>query len=108
MNKSELIDEIHQQNNLTRDECGDIIDSITDSIVETVSNGEAVRLVNFGTFKPSPKKETVKRHPVTGERIEVPAKVVPKFSSGKGFEEALEENLKPKKDGSGELEVEQK
>ena len=108
MNKGELIDEIYQQNDLTKDECRETIDSIIGSIVETVSNGNAVRLVNFGTFKPNPRKETIKRHPQTGEKIEVPAKVVPKFSPGKGFNEALEENLKAKKDGAGELEVRQK
>ncbi len=64
-------------------------------------------MVNFGTFKPNPRKETVKRHPQTGEKIEVPAKVVPKFSPGKGFEEAVEGNLKVSKDGSGELEIEE-
>ena len=108
MNKGELIDEIYPNNDLTKDECRDAIDSIIGSIVEAVSNGEAVRLVNFGTFKPNPRKKTVKRHPQTGEKIEVPAKVVPKFSPGKGFNEALEENLKAKKDGAGELEVRQK
>ena len=63
-------------------------------------------MVDFGTFKSNPRKKTVKRHPQTGEKIEVPAKVVPKFSPGKGFVEAVEDNLKPVEDGSGELEIE--
>lgn len=108
MNKGELVEKIYQENDLTKRECRELVDSVVESIVGTVAKGEEVRLVNFGTFKPNPKKETIKRHPVTGEKIEVPAKVVPKFSSGKGFNEALAANLEAKKDGSGDLEVKQK
>lgn len=105
MNKGELVEKIYQENDLSKRECRDLVGSVVETIVDTVAEGEEVRLVNFGTFKPSPRQETVKRHPVTGEKIEVPAKVVPKFSSGKGFNEALEENLDAKSDGSGKLTV---
>jgi len=81
---------------------------MVDTIAETVAEGKEVKLVNFGIFKPSPRQKTVKRHPVTGKKIDVPAKVVPNFSSGKGFDEAVEENLKVSRDGSGELKVERK
>jgi len=106
MNKGELVDELYQNNDLTKRECREVIDSLVESIVETVSKGEEVKLVNFGKFEPSPRHETVKRHPVTGKKINVPAKVVPNFSSGKGFSELVEEKLAAKKDGSEELRVE--
>jgi len=105
MNKGELIDKLYRNNDLTKSECREMVGSVVDTIAETVANGEEVRLVDFGTFKPSPRKKTEKRHPQTGKEIEVPAKVVPKFSPGKGFAEAVEENLEAKKDGSGELEI---
>lgn len=108
MNKGELVDEIYQENALTKRECRDVIDSLVESIVETVAKGEEVKLVNFGKFEPSPRKETVKRHPKTGKKINVPAKVVPNFSSGKGFDKAVAESLKASRDGSGELEVKRK
>lgn len=108
MNKGELLEEIYQDNDLTKRKCRNLIDSVVESIVETVAEGEKVRLVNFGTFIPAPRKATKKYHPVTGEEIGVPAKVVPKFRPGKGFNEALKDNLKVTKDGSGELEVERK
>ena len=108
MNKGELVEQIYQDNDMTKSECRELVSSLVETITETVAEGEEVRLVNFGTFVPSPRQETVKRHPVTGEKIDVPAKVVPKFRSGKGFNELVEESLKPVKDGSGELEVKQK
>ncbi len=108
MNKGELLEKIYRDNDLTKQECRELVDSIVETIVDTVAEGEEVRLVNFGTFKPKPKKETVKRLPMTGEKIDVPAKVVPRFSSGKGFDETVKENLEAKKDGSGDLKVRKK
>ena len=107
MNKGELVEQIYQGNDITKSECRELVSSVVETITETVAKGEEVRLVNFGTFEPSPRRETVKRHPVSGEKIEVPAKVVPKFRSGKGFSKLVEENLKTVKNGSGELEVKQ-
>ncbi len=107
MNKKELVEEIYRENDFTKQECREMVNSMVETITETVSEGENVKLVDFGTFKPSPRQETVKRHPVTGKKIEVPAKVVPRFSPGKGFNELVEDNLKPVEDGSGELEVKQ-
>lgn len=107
MNKKELVEEIYRGNDLTKKDCGEMVNSVVETITETVAEGEGVKLVDFGTFKPSPRQETVKRHPVTGKKIEVPAKVVPKFSPGKGFSELVEENLKPVENSSGELEVKQ-
>jgi len=103
MNKGDLIDQLYEENNLTKRECREAIDTVVDAITEAVAEGEEVRLVDFGTFKPSPRKETVKRHPQTGEEIEVPAKVVPKFSPGKGFREATNNDLEVAKDSSGDL-----
>jgi nucleoid DNA-binding protein len=105
MNKAELVEELYWESDLNKRECREMIGLIVDKIAETVAKGENVKLVDFGTFKPSPRKSTTKVHPVTGEHIDVPAKVVPRFSPGKGFNELVEENLEPVEDGSGELEV---
>lgn len=105
MNKADLVEELYWESNLNKQECREMVGLVVDKIAETVAKGEDVKLVDFGTFKPSPRKSTTKVHPVTGEHIDVPAKVVPRFSPGKGFNELVEENLEPVEDGSGELEV---
>lgn len=105
MNKAELVEELYWESDLNKQECREMVGLVVDKIAETVAKGEDVKLVDFGTFKPSPRKSTSKVHPVTGEHINVPAKVVPKFDPGKGFNELVEENLEPVENGSGELEV---
>ena len=99
MNKGELVDSIYQSSNCTKQECREMVNHLVDVITEKVANGEEVRLVNFGTFKPNPRKSTVKRHPQTGEKIEVPSKVTPKFSPGKGFTEKVQNNLEATNNG---------
>ncbi len=93
MNKGELVDRVYRNSDCTKQECRELVDKVVDTITEEVSKGEEVRLVNFGTFKPNPRKATVKRHPKTGKKIEVPSKVTPKFSPGKGFTEKVQDNL---------------
>ncbi|MBS3740457.1 HU family DNA-binding protein [Candidatus Bipolaricaulota bacterium] len=101
MNKGELVDSIYRNSDCTKQECRELVNQIVDVITEKVAKGEEVRLVNFGTFKPNPRKSTVKRHPQTGEKIDVPSKVTPKFSPGKGFNEKVQNNLKATNDGEG-------
>lgn len=108
MNKGDLIDRLYKENDLNKRQCREAINTLTEAIVESVSAGEDVRLVNFGTFHPSSRKETVKVHPRTGEKIEVPAKVVPKFRPGKGFTEQVQKNLRAVKEDSGKLKVKPK
>jgi len=101
MNKGELVDKVYRNSDCTKQECRELVNKIVDTITEEVSKGEAVRLVNFGTFKPNPRKATVKRHPKTGEKIDVPSKVTPKFSPGKGFTEKVQDNLETTDNGEG-------
>jgi len=101
MNKGELVDRVYRSSDCTKQECRELVDKVVDTITEEVSKGKPVRLVNFGTFKPNARKATVKRHPKTGEKIEVPSKVTPKFSPGKGFTEKVQKNLKTTRNGKG-------
>jgi len=108
VNKAELVEKLYQGNSLTKSKCRHVIDRVVESIAEAVTKGDKVTLRNFGVFEPAPRQSTKRFHPVTGESIDIPAKVIPKFSPGKGFNEAVKENLKVAKDESGELEVTQK
>jgi len=101
MNKGELVDSIYRNSDCTKQECREMVNHLVEVITDEVAKGEEVRLVNFGTFKPNPRKSTVKRHPQTGEKINVPSKVTPKFSPGKGFTEKVQGNLEATDDGEG-------
>ena len=89
MNKAELIEEVSGKTGLTKKETGNVIDAITNTVKETLSKGERITLVDFGTFQVRQRKAREGRNPQTGEKLEIPAKEVPKFRAGKNLREAV-------------------
>lgn len=63
---------------------------MTGTITGTLSKGEKVTLVGFGTFQVMERKASRGRNPQTGEEIQIPAKKVPKFRPGKRLREKVE------------------
>ena len=85
MNKGELIDEIADKTDLTKKQTDAILTALTETITDTVSSGEKVTLVGFGSFEARDRKAREGRNPKTGEKLKIPATKVPVFSAGKDF-----------------------
>lgn len=89
MNKAELIDEVILYTGLTKAESRKAVNAIVLVITDSLARGEKITLVGFGTFRVGRRKARTGRNPQTGQTIEIPAKGVPKFSSGKTLREAI-------------------
>jgi DNA-binding protein HU-beta len=89
MNKAELIDAIAQKAAVTKKDADTVLSAAVEAIIETVSTGDKVTLVGFGTFESRTRQEREGRNPSTGKPIKIPATVVPAFSAGKQFKEAV-------------------
>jgi DNA-binding protein HU-beta len=89
MNKADLIDAVAASANLTKTDAGNAVDAVFDSIGNSLSNGDAVSLVGFGTFSVSDRAARSGRNPRTGEPISIAATRVPKFKAGKGLKDAV-------------------
>ncbi len=63
MNKTNLIDFIAEQANLTKKQATDIFDALTLTITDVLSHGEDVLLIGFGTFKISERSVRTGRNP---------------------------------------------
>jgi len=83
MNKAELVEAVSDKTGITKKQAGNVIDAITDTVKETLSKGERITLVDFGTFQVRQRKAREGRNPRTGKKLEIPAKKVPKFKAGK-------------------------
>ena len=70
-------------------EAAKAVDAVLDSITRALKDGDDVRLVGFGTFSAAQRKAREGRNPRTGETIQIPASIQPKFSAGKGLKDAL-------------------
>ena len=82
--KSKLIKELKKAypNFLTQD-LGKIIDIILKEIKDTLNRDEGVELRNFGTFRTSIQKPSIRRNPKTGQKVNVPKKKTIKWKMSK-------------------------
>lgn len=89
MNKSELIDKIAQDASITKAAAARAIESMVEGIAQSLKRGERAALVGFGTFSVGERAGRTGRNPQTGATIEIPAKKVVKFRSGKELEDMI-------------------
>lgn len=90
MNKAELVEEVSGEAGLTKRETQKVIDTMIEIIADTLSKGEKVTLVGFGTFQVASRKARRGVNPRTRESINIPAKKVPKFVPGKILKEKID------------------
>jgi DNA-binding protein HU-beta len=89
MNKEELVELIAAKASITKKESDTVLKATLDSIMETVSSGDKVTLVGFGTFEQRERQARTGRNPKTGEPLNIAATKVPAFSAGKIFKEKV-------------------
>lgn len=90
MTKSELIARLAANNpDLYHRDVERLVNTIFDTIIEALENGDRVELRGFGAFSVREHDARMGRNPRTGEAVEVDAKKVPFFKMGKGMQERL-------------------
>ncbi|MEO0375228.1 DNA-binding protein HU [Acaryochloris thomasi RCC1774] len=89
MNKAELVNAVADKAGVTKKQADEIVSATIDTIVDTVSQGDKVTLVGFGSFEPRDRKAREGRNPKTGKALTIPATTVPAFSAGKVFKDAV-------------------
>ena len=89
MNKSELIDHIAQQADISKAAASRALEAAIDAITDALKNGDSVSLVGFGTFVATEREARTGRNPRTGDAIKIDKAKVPKFRPGKALKDAL-------------------
>ena len=89
MNKSELIEGIAQNAEISKAAAGKALDGFIKAVTESLKNGDNVTLVGFGTFYVGERAARNGRNPKTGAAIKIPAAKTPKFRAGKALKDAL-------------------
>jgi len=89
MNKAELVEKVAGEVGLTKKDINNVIDAMTSAITNALSDRQRVTLVGFGTFLVQTRKARQGVNPQTGDRIDIPAKDVPKFRPGRALREAV-------------------
>lgn len=65
------------------------VETVFETITESLSRGEEVAVTGFGTFRAVKAAARSARNPKTGAAIQVPATIKPKFKAGKALKEAV-------------------
>lgn len=89
MNKSELIEHIAQQADISKAAAGRALEAVLGGIQASLNKGDNVSLLGFGTFAVSTRAARIGRNPRTGAEIKIKKAKVPKFRPGKALKEAL-------------------
>ncbi len=90
MIKSELIEKLAVENvHLTHAEVERVVNIILGRMIDSLGDGGRVEIRGFGAFSVRSRPARAGRNPRTGEAVDVPAKAVPFFKSGKELRERL-------------------
>ncbi|CAM3802141.1 TPA: HU family DNA-binding protein [Bacillus cereus] len=89
MNKTELIKNVAQNAEISQKEATVVLQTVVESITNTLAAGEKVQLIGFGTFEVRERAARTGRNPQTGEEMQIAASKVPAFKAGKELKEAV-------------------
>jgi integration host factor subunit beta len=89
MTKSDLVEKVAREADMTKKEAEQLVEIIFDSIIETLNNGEKIELRGFGSFRVRERNSRKGRNPKTGTSVDIPAKRVAYFKPGKELKELI-------------------
>ena len=89
MNKTELIDAVADEAEVSKAEAGRAVDAVISSITKALKKGDSVTLVGFGTFQVRKRAARTGRNPKTGDTIKIAASKNPAFKAGKALKDAV-------------------
>ncbi len=91
--KSELIDQLAERLKLERGRAELLINTILDSMVSALNDGDRIEIRGFGSFEVRHYKGYSGRNPRTGETVDVKPKRLPFFKTGKELRERVNSGL---------------
>jgi len=88
-NKQDLIAKVAETAELSKKQAALVVNTVFETISESLSNGEKVQIIGFGSFDVRERAERKGRNPQTGAELVIPASKVPGFKAGKALKETV-------------------
>ncbi len=89
MNKSALVDVVHEVVGGTKTSAEQAVDGLIEAIISTLKKGDDVSIAGLGIFSAKMRAARTARNPRTGESVAVAAMRVPKFRPAKALKDAV-------------------
>jgi nucleoid DNA-binding protein len=92
MTKTDLVARIAKDAGISQKAAASAVKALVGAIHDALKSSESqIRIPDLGTFKTSNRSARTGVNPRTGEKIEIPATVVPSFTAAKAFKDCVKE-----------------
>ena len=89
MNKTELVAALAEKTQLPKKNAELALNAVVEVITESLSKGDKVQIVGFGSFEVKHRAERTGLNPRTKEPVTIAASKVPTFKAGKALKDAI-------------------
>ena len=89
MTKNEFVDQVAANSGLGKGEASKAVDAVLETIQSTLSRGGEINFTGFGKFSVADRSARQGVNPQTGEKIQIAASKVPRFSAGSALKKAV-------------------
>src|SRR5947208_16740676 len=90
MTKADIIEAVYEKvGGFSKKEAAEIVESVFNTIKETLEKGEKIKISGFGNFVVREKKARIGRNPQTGEEITISARRVLTFKPSQVLKNVL-------------------
>jgi DNA-binding protein HU-beta len=87
--KQEFVDQLASESGLSKGDAGKAVDTFIEVVTSTLRRGGEVNFTGFGKFSVADRGARQGVNPQTGDRIQIPASRVPRFSAGSSLKNAV-------------------
>jgi DNA-binding protein HU-beta len=89
MTKAEFVDQVADRAELSKGDASGAVDAVLETIKEVLQRGGDINFTGFGKFSVAERGARQGVNPQTGEKIQIPASKVPRFSAGSSLKSAV-------------------
>ena len=89
MTKQDFVDAVADRAGMSKRDAGTAVDAVLDTITAALKNRDSVTFTGFGKFSTSDRAARMGVNPRTGQRVQIAATTVPKFSAGSALKAAV-------------------
>jgi integration host factor subunit beta len=90
MTKSQLVQQlVNQASHISQKDMSLIVDTVFDSMIKALGDGDRIELRGFGTFEVRVREPRTGRNPKSGSKVSLGIRKVPFFKAGKELKEMI-------------------
>ena len=89
MKKAEFIQVVAEKAGLSKKDTNAALDAMLETVTEALASGKSVSFIGFGSFSTVKRAAREARVPLTGKKVQIPARNAVKFKVGKTLKDSV-------------------